>query len=254
MKATKIGLVFASLGLLIAVSVTPSSAQQGEGGVSGNTLWSQLTMGRGGKGTNKQSVTNYTFDIIEGGCLFPPGNIFPDLEAGPNTPNLIIDNETGGLAVAACVGPGTPLPPTSAQVMERAEIPEPSINRLPGSIGLTGLPTKLWADPTGSSVSVPTIEIDGYTVRTTANLIGYYWRLGDGAEAITYNPGSASNPAVEHTYESKGTYTLELEVAWHAYYSFEGYGISGGPFDLGPVIMGTSETFPVQEVRSVLTG
>ena len=245
-------------GILVLAGQTPIFAQEVDAGVSARSLWASLTDGRGGRGDNRSEITRYTYERFPGLCGDTAGAVvLPGMEienpGGVDTPDLLIIRQDGLAIGGNCIGASTPLPPTSEQVRDAIPFPVPEIYRRPDRIGLTGLETSLWTDGI-ASLELPPLSLNGYRVTATATLVGFYWRTGDGYEAVTYTPGSAVSPAVKHIYETKGGYTLELEVAWRASYAVSGFGITAGPFDLGPVVIGVNDDYLVQEVRSVLSG
>lgn len=106
---------------------------------------------------------------------------------------------------------------------------------------MTGLETYLWAAAqaplTGSS------SIRGYAVVCTATPVEWRWTTGDGGRYAATTPG-APHPgqAATHLYETKGAYTLALDVVWTL---DTNYGRGG-------LVRSASTPYRVVEVRSVL--
>lgn len=138
-----------------------------------------------------------------------------------------------------------------ADIFRLEPIPAPGIGLNPGDKGLTGLETWGWYE--GPQTVTVTVFLRGYEVTAVAHPTGYQWSFGDGATESIASPGSPSSPAVKHMYQTKGTYSVTLTATWSGSYTFTGDGVSGGGL-LGSVSIRNSVSYPVEEVRSVLTG
>ena len=140
-------------------------------------------------------------------------------------------------------------PPTSAELLGAAPIPEPAILANPGGRGLTGLESRFWAaDPGPVSVSV---TIRGWNVTGTLTAQQWTWTTGDGSRYESSSAGSADQPAAKHTYETKDTWPITLEVSWSGSYTVSGFGTSYTV--TGLATEGTSTLdYEVIEVRGVV--
>jgi PKD repeat protein len=120
---------------------------------------------------------------------------------------------------------------------------DPEIGRDPRRRGLTGLETRLWASPQEPLQVGATIR--GYPVGCRLTAQRWTWETGDAASYSADRPGGPhpDNPA-EHTYETKGAYTLRLTVQWRR----------ETPFGSDTITRTTEEPYRVIEVRSILTG
>ena len=147
--------------------------------------------------------------------------------------------------------PPPPPPPTSAEVQAEVPLPSATIAFNPRTVGLTQLPTFFWARGVTQPVEVG-IDVGGYTITTDAFPIAYKWNFGDGASAVSKTAGSASVPAVSHTYGEAGTYQVSVLVEYTGTFNYAGPGGSGtqslGDYESGPF----SFSYTVQQVRSVL--
>jgi PKD domain len=150
-----------------------------------------------------------------------------------------------------------PLPPAPAEVADFTPFPPETIRTSPCDGGVTGLATWLWA--TVGTGPVPPItatsSIRGYTVVVTAHPVGYLWNMGDGdvVNATTSGTGTAQGASATYTYQTKGTYTVSLQVSWSGSYTFSGNGIPPETQALNAVAQARQlMTFPVEEIRSVL--
>ena len=83
----------------------------------------------------------------------------------------------------------------------------------------------MWAANAQTSVAV-SVTLDGFTVTGTAQLVGYEFDFGDGASTSTTTGGSEPQPAVRHTYETKGEYTLASRACGAASFVMTGPGIT----------------------------
>ena len=147
--------------------------------------------------------------------------------------------------------PPPPPPPTSAEVQAEVPLPSATIAFNPRTVGLTQLPTFFWAQGVTQPVEVG-IDVGGYAITTDAFPIAYKWNFGDGASAVSKTAGSASVPAVSHTYGEAGTYQVSVLVEYTGTFNYAGPGGSGtqslGDYESGPF----SFSYTVQQVRSVL--
>ena len=152
----------------------------------------------------------------------------------------------------------------SEEIRRRAPSGETATS--PITEGLTGLDTWLWyeggteippftltfTDP-GSGI---TMEIEAWAV-----LEAFVWDMGDGTIVTSAVPGSADDlphsAAATHRYERKGDYTITFTAAWNGTYRWRQ--LPGGawstpiPFADNPALIATSFTYPVSEVRAVLS-
>jgi hypothetical protein len=149
-----------------------------------------------------------------------------------------------------------PPPPTPEEAWRAVPSPEPAISINPVELGATGIETWLWG-ATAESVSV-SVTVRGYTVTGTATPTQWRWNMGGTAgtsnpapELRAGRPGSAADPAVRYTYETKGTYRLTHEVVWSGSFTVSGWGLAGLTLDAGVIIVTSSRDYPVAEIRSV---
>ena len=148
--------------------------------------------------------------------------------------------------------PVLPQPPTIGEIWNAAAIPGPQIGISPTTEGVTGLETWMWAANAQTSVAV-SVTLDGFTVTGTAQLVGYEFDFGDGASTSTTTGGSEAQPAVRHTYETKGEYALGVASLWRGEFVMTGPGITTPlPVDLRTAQLTTTRDYTVVEIRSVL--
>ena len=145
-----------------------------------------------------------------------------------------------------------PPPPTPAEVWAQVPLPTPALGINPAAVGITQLSSWFWVTGDTGPVTV-TVDINGYTVTTTATPVSYQWDFGDGSSAASLAPGTETNPSATHTFRYKGTYMVTLSIDYAGTYSFAGPG-GAGTATLGQYEPpGVSTPYVVQEVRSVLT-
>ncbi len=111
-------------------------------------------------------------------------------------------------------------------------VPEPK----PGSIGLVGLPTWMWAEnPAGSSWGpvTRTVSAGAYSVTATAKVAKVVWAMGDGSTVVCRTPGTPyedrfgakQSPDCGHRYTKQGRYTVRATSHWSV--AWAGIGQSG---------------------------
>ena len=64
--------------------------------------------------------------------------------------------------------------------------------------------------------------------------------------------GTAEQPAVRHTYETKGSVVVTVETVWHGVFTISGNGLIPRTVDLGRLPLTATVVYPVAEGRSVL--
>ncbi|WP_109472406.1 hypothetical protein [Ornithinimicrobium cavernae] len=95
----------------------------------------------------------------------------------------------------------------------------------PGSVGLLGLPTWMWADgPIEENMGPITrsASAGGYTVTATAVVDKVVWDMGDGTEVTCEGPGTvymdvyqdSDSPTCGHRYQETGTYDVTATSHW----------------------------------------
>ncbi len=150
--------------------------------------------------------------------------------------------------------PVLPQPPTIGEIWNAAALPAPQIGISPTTEGVTGLETWMWAADPRTTVAV-SVTLNGFTVTGTAQLTGYHFDFGEGAPASSTTGGSADRPAVRHTYETKGQYTIRVATMWRGQFVMTGPGITTPlPVDLRTAQLTNTRAYRVVEIRSVLVG
>ncbi len=177
----------------------------------------------------------------------------------------VVDRATGAIVQSrvTCVpipGPGTigsgPVvaqPPHLGDIWQHAPIRPPTLGLSPPNEGVTGLDTRYWS--TSPSVVDIDVTLAGWRVRGRAVRRAVAIDPGEGPVQFRPDGGSANHPAAHHVYERHGSYVVQSAALWDATVTLSGHGFtSGRPTSIGTAIVSVSGTYPVVEVRSVLTG
>lgn len=169
----------------------------------------------------------------------------------------------GGGSAGSGSSPALPPPPTCTPVASRptaanighASLPSGDLGHDPYVRGLTGLHTGVWyegpTDPVSwvqagtlgvrSNCSTYRSVFGGYAAAPTE----YRWHFDeDGVVLSSANPGTPQQWAAQHLYNSKGNYTLAVQVRWGVVASPGGGG--------GTRSVWAYADHPVIEVRSAL--
>jgi len=99
-------------------------------------------------------------------------------------------------------------------------LPAGDINFQPGTQSVVGIPTYFWTKtPQRFQAVIPILDVIVYV-----NLYATFdWSFGDGEEKLTVLQGGPfPNPAITHTYVSKGYKDVELRVIWQGTWSVNG--------------------------------
>ncbi|HET7477081.1 MAG TPA: hypothetical protein VFJ97_13800 [Dermatophilaceae bacterium] len=95
----------------------------------------------------------------------------------------------------------------------------------PGSVGIIGMPTWMWARTPDQRALGPitrSASAGGFTVTATATVDRVAWAMGDGDTVTCNGPGTPyvdsyakkSSPTCGHTYTRQGTYTVRATSYW----------------------------------------
>ena len=156
-------------------------------------------------------------------------------------------NETFGTGGAGPVGGGPTLthlfwaasapeapPPPDPEDLARQAVASMGLHAIdigiipedaPGSLGLVGLPTWMWAEnPDGTTMGpiTRTASAGGYTVTARAKVDKIVWNMGDGTSVTCTGPGTPyadeydtqKSPDCGHTYTRQGEYTVTATSYW----------------------------------------
>ena len=127
-------------------------------------------------------------------------------------------------------------------------MPGGEIGGSPGR-GLANLESYFWVK--GAVQGPVDLRVGGSTVHAEFRVVEYQWNFGDGATLVTGGPGTPGQGSEVHaTYTRRGNYTVGVRVVWSAVAFLNGSQVG----QVGGLSSGTSTSYPVSEIRTVLTG
>ena len=141
---------------------------------------------------------------------------------------------------------------TMAQVFDavrRVKLPGAEIGAVPATRGLANLQSFFFVR--GATQPPVDLQVGGSTVHAVFRVVEYRWAFGDGQVLVTTGPGTEGlNSEVRAAFRRRGHYRVTVTVIWAAEASLDGRRV-GRVDDLAS---GAQTTYPVAEVRAVLTG
>jgi hypothetical protein len=141
--------------------------------------------------------------------------------------------------------PAVPAVPTLGEAWNQAQLPAPTVTLDPASRGITGLDTRI--STSGPTTVVIAATIRGYTITGTATLDHY---------EISVDGRPATNAGTGHyTFETRGNHTIAISAIWSGTAALAGPGLPAAlpVVDLGTAAITSTRTYPVSEIRSVLS-
>ena len=123
--------------------------------------------------------------------------------------------------------PAPVAPPAPVDIWKEAPLPLPKVLTSPERRGLVGIENWFWYDGI-TRVTVPPVQIGGWTVSAEANLAEVRWELGDGRtiSATDTLPGSKRHPAATAIYQVAGTYVITAHSIWQGTATISGFGFT----------------------------
>lgn len=155
--------------------------------------------------------------------------------------------------------PGLPaLPPSPAEVFDRAPIPAPQVTLSPLNAfadhdGLVGFETWLWYEG-AIEVSVDA-AVPGFAVTATVEVVSLRWDMGNGdtVTADSAAPGGPDNPAATYVYETSCDCVVTLTVTWGGSYTLIAGDGEALTLPLSTRDYQGSRSYPVSEIEAVVT-
>jgi hypothetical protein len=148
----------------------------------------------------------------------------------------------------AAAAPGV----TVAQVFEavrRVRLPGGEIGVEPEVRGLANLESFFWVE--GTSQAPVELQVGGSTVRAEFRVVEYRWNFGGGEPLVTEGPGRPGlGSEVRTTFGRRGFYRVGVTVVWVAEAYLDGRRVG----EVDDLVSGAETTYPVAELRTVLTG
>jgi hypothetical protein len=141
---------------------------------------------------------------------------------------------------------------TVAQVFEavrRVRLPGGEIGVEPEMRGLANLESFFWVE--GATQGPVELQVGGSTVRAEFRVVEYRWDFGGGEPLVTEGPGRPGlGSEVRTTFGSRGFYRVGVTVVWVAEAYLDGRRVG----EVDDLVSGAETTYPVAELRTVLTG
>jgi hypothetical protein len=141
---------------------------------------------------------------------------------------------------------------TVAQVFEavrRVRLPGGEIGVEPEVRGLANLESYFWVE--GATQPPVELEVGGSTVRAEFRVVEYRWSFGGGEPLVTEGPGRPGlGSEVRTTFGQRGLYRVGVTVVWVAEAYLDGRRVG----EVDDLVSGAETTYPVAELRTVLTG
>jgi hypothetical protein len=139
----------------------------------------------------------------------------------PPTPKPVTKKPIAKVTTKPVVKPVVKKPATASLSDKLVKLlPAGDINFQPGTQSVVGIPTYFWTKtPQRFQAVIPILDVIVYV-----NLYATFdWSFGDGEEKLTVLQGGPfPNPAITHTYVSKGYKDVELKVIWQGTWSVNG--------------------------------
>jgi hypothetical protein len=148
----------------------------------------------------------------------------------------------------ADAAPGVSLAEVFAAV-RRVKLPGGEIGVEPEVRGLANLESYFWVE--GADQGPVELQVGGSTVRAEFRVVEYRWSFGSGQTLVTEGPGSPGlESEVNATFRRRGMYRVGVTVMWAAEAFLDGRRVG----EVGDLVSRAGTTYPVAELRTVLTG
>jgi hypothetical protein len=141
---------------------------------------------------------------------------------------------------------------TTAQVfaaVRRVKLPGGEIGAVPAMRGLANLPSFFFVR--GATQPPVDLQVGGSTVHAVFRVVEYRWEFGDGQALVTQGPGTEGlDSEVRVAFRRRGHYRVAVTVVWTAEAFLDGRRVG----QVDDLTSRAQATYPVAEVRAVLTG
>ena len=128
-------------------------------------------------------------------------------------------------------------------------LPGGEIGVEPGARGLANLESFFWVE--GANQPPVDLQVGGSTVHAEFRVVEYRWAFGDDQGLVTTGPGSPGlDSEVSTTFRRRGFYRVGVTVAWVAEAWLDGRRVG----EVNDLVSRAQTTYPVAELRTVLTG
>jgi hypothetical protein len=141
---------------------------------------------------------------------------------------------------------------TAAQVfaaIRRVKLPGGEIGAVPEVRGLANLESFFFVR--GADQPPVDLQVGGSVVHAEFRVVEYRWAFGDGRQLVTTGPGSEGlDSEVRTAFRRRGFYRVGVTVMWAAEAFLDGRQVG----QVDNLVSRASTTYPVAEVRTILTG
>jgi hypothetical protein len=158
-------------------------------------------------------------------------------------------------AGSACLRPGqdTIVPGvTLAQMIaaiRKVRLPGGKIGATPAAQGLVNLKSYFWVE--GASQTPVELTIGRSILRAEFRVVEYRWTFGQSEPLVTEGPGTPDlESEVNTTFRRRGVHRVGVTVVWVAEAYLDGRRVG----EVDDLVSGAETTYPVAELRTVLTG
>jgi hypothetical protein len=150
-------------------------------------------------------------------------------------------------------GPSHPSPGiTTAEVfaaIRRVKLPGGQIGAVPQLRGLANLESFFFIR--GATQPPVDLQVGGSVVHAQFRVVEYRWAFGDGQDLVTTGPGTKGlDSQVRAAFGRRGRYRVGVTVLWTAAAFLEGRRVG----QVDQLVPRAQTTYPVAEVRTILTG
>jgi hypothetical protein len=133
--------------------------------------------------------------------------------------------------------------------VRRVRLPGGEIGVEPGARGLANLESFFWVE--GANQRPVDLQVGGSTVHAEFRVVEYRWAFGDDQGLVTTGPGSPGlDSEVSTAFRRRGFYRVGVTVAWVAEAWLDGRRVG----EVNDLVSRAQTTYPVAELRTVLTG
>jgi hypothetical protein len=141
---------------------------------------------------------------------------------------------------------------TAAEVfaaIRRVKLPGGAIGAVPEVRGLANLESFFFVR--GATQPPVDLQVGGSVVHAEFRAVEYRWAFGDGQHLVTTEPGRRGlDSEVRTAFRRRGFYRIRVTVMWTAEAFLDGRRVG----QVDDLLSRTGTTYPVAEVRTILTG
>jgi hypothetical protein len=133
--------------------------------------------------------------------------------------------------------------------IRRVKLPGGEIGAVPEVRGLANLESFFFVR--GATQPPVDLQVGGSVVHAEFRVVEYRWAFGDGQRLVTTGPGTKGlDSEVRTAFRRRGFYRVGVTVMWTAEAFLDGRRVG----QVDDLVSRTGTTYPVAEVRTILTG